>query len=179
MPNPRFDREDDNLVTQYEITPAQAALGCEVLIETLDKKKVSLKVPAGISYGTRLRIPGEGVRRRGNFGSLLVRIVIATPKKLSSAERELYEQLLAAEGNAPKGRRVMRRKRRMRKVPGLMRRRRRRKRSAASLNNSFFCCVSVFLRWCLCCGVLLSVFLLSGFFCRANRIVLMCRRHCY
>ena len=102
MPNSRFDREDDNLVTQYEITPAQAALGCEVLIETLDKKKVSLKVPAGISYGTRLRIPGEGVRRRGNFGSLLVRIVIATPKKLSATERELYEQLLAAEGNAPK-----------------------------------------------------------------------------
>ncbi len=49
-----------------------------------------------------MRSPGEGVRRRGNFGSLLVRIVIATPKKLSAAERELYEQLLAAEGNAPK-----------------------------------------------------------------------------
>ncbi|MDU9377138.1 Chaperone protein DnaJ [Methanocorpusculaceae archaeon Sp1] len=102
--NAKFDREDDDLVTQYEITPAQAALGCEVEIETLDKKKVSLKIPSGIAYGTRLRIPGEGVRRRGNFGNLLVRVVIATPKKLSSAERELYEQLLAAEGNAPKER---------------------------------------------------------------------------
>ncbi|ABN07112.1 chaperone protein DnaJ [Methanocorpusculum labreanum Z] len=98
--NPKFDREDDNLITQYEISPAQAVLGCEVEIETIDRKKVMLKVPAGIAYGTRLRIAGEGVRRRGNYGNLLVRIVIATPKKVSSAERELYEKLLKAEGNA-------------------------------------------------------------------------------
>jgi molecular chaperone DnaJ len=97
--NPKFDREDDNLITQYEISPAQAVLGCEVEIETIDRKKVSLKIPAGIAYGTRLRIAGEGVRRRGNYGNLLVRIVIATPKKISSAERELYEKLLKAEGN--------------------------------------------------------------------------------
>lgn len=95
--NPKFDREDDNLVTQYEISPAQAALGCEVEIETIDKKRVGLKIPAGINYGTRLRIPNQGVRRRGGYGSLLVRIVIATPKKLSARERELYEQLLSIE----------------------------------------------------------------------------------
>lgn len=100
--NPKFDREGDNLVTQYEITPAQAVLGCEVNIETIDKKKVTLKIPAGISYGTRLRIPNEGVRRRGSYGSLLVRIVIGIPKKISSAERALYEQLLALDmGIAP------------------------------------------------------------------------------
>ncbi len=98
--NPKFDREDDNLITQYEISPAQAALGCEVEIETIDRQKVMLKIPAGIAYGTRLRIAGEGVRRRGNYGNLLVRIVIATPKKISAAERELYEMLLKAEGNA-------------------------------------------------------------------------------
>jgi molecular chaperone DnaJ len=99
MQNSRVAREEDNLVTQYEITPAQAALGCEVLIETLDKKKVSLKIPAGISHGMHLRIPGEGVRKRGSFGNLLVKIMILTPKKLSVIERELYEQLLEAEGN--------------------------------------------------------------------------------
>ncbi|WP_319378276.1 molecular chaperone DnaJ [uncultured Methanocorpusculum sp.] len=97
--NPKFNREDDNLITQYEISPAQAVIGCEVEIETIDRTKVMLKVPAGIAYGTRLRIAGEGVRRRGNYGNLLVRIVIATPKKISSAERELYENLLKAEGN--------------------------------------------------------------------------------
>ncbi|MDY3203320.1 MAG: DnaJ C-terminal domain-containing protein, partial [Methanocorpusculum sp.] len=98
--NPKFDREDDNLITQYEISPAQAVLGCEVEIETIDKKKVVLKIPAGIAYGTRLRIAGEGVRRRGNYGNLLVRVVISVPKKISSAEKELYEKLLKAEGNA-------------------------------------------------------------------------------
>ena len=98
--NPKFDREGDNLVTQYEITPAQAVLGCEVEIETIDRKKVSLKIPAGINYGIRLRIQGEGVRRRGNYGSLLVRIVIATPKKISGKERELYEKILAIENGS-------------------------------------------------------------------------------
>ncbi|MEA5038023.1 Chaperone protein DnaJ [bioreactor metagenome] len=98
--NPKFDREDDNLITQYEISPAQAVLGCEVEIETINRKKVALKIPAGIAYGTRLRIAGEGVRRRGNYGNLLVRIVISVPKKISSAEKELYEKLLKAEGNA-------------------------------------------------------------------------------
>lgn len=96
--NPKFDREDDDLITQYEITPAQAVLGCEVEIETIDRKKVTLRVPAGIAYGTRLRIQGEGVRRRGNYGNLLVRIVIATPKKISAKEKELYEKILEAEG---------------------------------------------------------------------------------
>ena len=98
--NPKFDREDDNLITQYEISPAQAVLGCEVEIETINRKKVAMKIPAGIAYGTRLRIAGEGVRRRGNYGNLLVRIVISVPKKISSAEKELYEKLLKAEGNA-------------------------------------------------------------------------------
>ncbi|MDO5845688.1 MAG: molecular chaperone DnaJ [Methanocorpusculum sp.] len=97
--NPKFDREDDNLVTQYELSPAQAVLGCEVEIETIDGKKVALKIPAGISYGTRLRIQGEGVRRRGNYGSLLVRVVVATPKKISAKERDLYEKILVLEGN--------------------------------------------------------------------------------
>lgn len=95
--NPKFDREGDNLITQYEISPAQAVLGCEVEIETIDKKRVALKVPAGIAYGTRLRIQGEGVRRRGNYGNLLVRIVISIPKKISSREKELYEKLVELE----------------------------------------------------------------------------------
>lgn len=95
--DPKFDRDGDNLITQYEISPAQATLGCEVEIETIDKKRVGLKIPAGITYGTRLRIPNQGVHRRGSYGSLLVRIVIATPKKLTARQRELYEQLLAEE----------------------------------------------------------------------------------
>ncbi|HJJ56504.1 MAG TPA: molecular chaperone DnaJ, partial [Methanocorpusculum sp.] len=52
---------------------------------------------AGIEYGTLLRITGEGVRKRGNVGSLLVRIIIAIPKKISSEQRELYEKLIETE----------------------------------------------------------------------------------
>ncbi|HJJ56241.1 MAG TPA: J domain-containing protein, partial [Methanocorpusculum sp.] len=45
--HPKFHREDNNLITSYQISPAQAVLGCEVEIDTIDKKKVTLKVPAG------------------------------------------------------------------------------------------------------------------------------------
>jgi len=96
----RFDRKGDNLETGVEVTPAQAALGSEVEIETIDNRKVSLKIPAGIQYGTALRIPGEGVRRRGRPGDLLVRVVVVTPKNLDGELQELYEKILEIEMSA-------------------------------------------------------------------------------
>ncbi|MCP1716184.1 molecular chaperone DnaJ [Methanocalculus alkaliphilus] len=101
-PDTRFDRKGDNLETGVEVSPAQAALGSEVEIETIDSRKVSLKIPPGIQYGTALRIPGEGVRRRGRPGDLLVRVVVVTPKSLDGDLRELYEKIreieIGAEG---------------------------------------------------------------------------------
>lgn len=98
QPHPKFAREGDNLETIIEISPAQAALGSSVDIETIEKKKVELRIPAGIQYGTALKIPGEGVKRRGRPGDLLVRVKIIIPKKLSAEEKELYEKLLAHSG---------------------------------------------------------------------------------
>jgi molecular chaperone DnaJ len=94
----RFDRKGDNLETGVEITPAQAVLGSEVEIETIDARKVSLKIPSGIQYGTALRIPGEGIRRRGRSGDLLVRVIIVTPKNLDSEMKELYRKIRELEG---------------------------------------------------------------------------------
>ncbi|MDO8841185.1 molecular chaperone DnaJ [Methanocalculus sp.] len=94
----RFDRKGDNLETGVEITPAQAVLGSEVEIETIDKRKVNLRIPSGIQYGTALRIPGEGVRRRGRSGDLLVRVIILTPKNIDAEIKELYEKIRELEG---------------------------------------------------------------------------------
>jgi molecular chaperone DnaJ len=92
-PDKRFDRKGDNLETAVQITPAQAVLGSEVEIETIDDRKVTLKIPPGIQYGTALRIPGEGVRRRGRPGDLHVRVIIATPKNLDPEAKELYQKI--------------------------------------------------------------------------------------
>jgi molecular chaperone DnaJ len=98
LPHPRFERIADNLETTIDITPVLSVLGTTVDIETIDKRHIELKIPAGIQYNTALKIPGEGVQRRGKPGDLLVRVRIATPKSISSEERELYQKLAELEG---------------------------------------------------------------------------------
>lgn len=94
----RFQRSGDNLETMIEIGPPQAVLGTMVEIETIDKRKIALTVPAGVPYNTALKIPGEGVKRRGKPGDLLVRVKIVIPKGISGEEKELYEKLAELEG---------------------------------------------------------------------------------
>jgi molecular chaperone DnaJ len=96
----RFTRVGDNLETTLEISPAQAALGTSIEIETIDKRHLDLRVPPGIQYNTALKIGGEGVKRRGNPGDLLVRIKIVTPRSLSNEQKELYAKLAELEGKS-------------------------------------------------------------------------------
>lgn len=101
--HPRFARTGDNIETEAQISPAQAAVGSSVEVKTIDDRTVDLKIPAGIQHGTALRIPGEGVRRRGRPGDLLVRVRIVVPKSLSDEERELYQKLLEIENKKGPG----------------------------------------------------------------------------
>jgi molecular chaperone DnaJ len=96
----RFTRNGDNLETTLEISPAQAVLGTSVEIETIDKRHIDLKVPPGIQFNTALKISGEGVKRRGKHGDLLIRVKIITPKSLSSEQKELYQKLAELEGKS-------------------------------------------------------------------------------
>jgi len=98
IPHDRFTRSGDNLETGIEITPSQAVLGTLIEIETIDKRRIELKVPAGIQYNTALKISGEGVRRRGKPGDLLVRVKIVTPRSVSSEQKELYAKIAELEG---------------------------------------------------------------------------------
>jgi len=96
----RFTRNGDNLEMTIEISPAQAVLGTSVEVETIDKRHIDLKVPAGIQFNTALKITAEGVKRRGKPGDLLVRIKIVTPKSLSTEQKELYQKLAELEGKS-------------------------------------------------------------------------------
>jgi molecular chaperone DnaJ len=94
----RFTRTGDNLEITVEISPVQAVLGTSIEIETIDKRHIDLKIPSGIQYNTALKIAGEGMKRRGKPGDLLVRVKIVTPKSISSEQRELYQKLAELEG---------------------------------------------------------------------------------
>ena len=96
-----FTRHGDDLETTVDITPAQAVLGSEVEVKTIDGRTVVLDIPAGVQHNTGLKIAGEGVRWQTKPGDMLVRVRIVVPKHLTEEARELYQRLLEIEGKKP------------------------------------------------------------------------------
>jgi len=100
--DPRFTVDCHNLKTTLDLAPWEAALGCEVPVQTLEGM-VTVKVPPGISSGQTLRLKDKGLPTRGgSVGDLLVTVRIVTPKNLSEKERELWKALAAASNFEPR-----------------------------------------------------------------------------
>lgn len=96
MDDRRFTRRGDDLNTTVEITFPQAALGCEVKVETFDGTE-KLDIPAGTQPGSKLRIRGRGMPRiKGHgTGDMNILVKVRVPKRLSAKEKELLRQLAA------------------------------------------------------------------------------------
>lgn len=89
----RFKREGDNLVMDLNIKLTDALLGAEYTITSLDKKNISVKIPAGVKFGEILRLKGKGITTNGRSGDLLIPLHIQLPKKLNRKLKKLVEQL--------------------------------------------------------------------------------------
>lgn len=90
-----FKREGNDVYTRLDITPAQAALGDNVIVKTLDGDK-EIVVQAGVQSGNSIRIKGAGVpyiSRPSQRGEHIVVVAVKTPTKLSDEERNLYKKL--------------------------------------------------------------------------------------
>jgi molecular chaperone DnaJ len=93
-----FERQGANLYAAVPITFAQAALGADVKVKTLDGEE-DLKIPAGTQTGTVFRIKNHGMPNlsgRGK-GDLFVAATLVTPKSLTKEQRKLLEQLSQVE----------------------------------------------------------------------------------
>ena len=92
--HPIFDRRGNDLHCRIPINVAQAALGAELEIPTLESVE-SLKVPEGSQTGAAFRIRGKGVPHVNGHGrgDLFVHIEVKVPGKLNRAQRELFEKL--------------------------------------------------------------------------------------
>ena len=77
---------------RLEIPPADGALGCMVVVPTLDGP-VQLRVPPGSSSGRLLRLRGRGQQRGEERGDQLVEIRLVVPQDLTEAEQALYRRL--------------------------------------------------------------------------------------
>lgn len=93
-----FERQGANLYASVPISFAQAALGAEIQVKTLDGEE-ALKIPAGTQTGTVFRIKGEGMPILGGRGKgdLFVATTLVTPKNLTKEQRKLLEQLAEIE----------------------------------------------------------------------------------
>jgi molecular chaperone DnaJ len=96
-----FGRKGRNLTLTVPITFAEAALGAEITVPTLDGSVV-LRVPPGTRSGRTFRVKGRGVVDEKGAGDLLVTVEVAVPTKLSPAEREAIEALATASTESPR-----------------------------------------------------------------------------
>lgn len=93
-PHALFERRDDDLYVEVPITLAEAMLGAEIEVPTLDGK-VNMKIPPETQTGQLFRLRGLGMPRLrgGSRGDQIVRIKVVLPEHLSARERELFEEL--------------------------------------------------------------------------------------
>lgn len=99
LPHKYFERLGKTLQSQVGINIAQAALGDEIEIDTIDGAVV-FRVPPGTQSGQQFRLRQKGVPdlRGGERGDQLVTIQVVVPRKLSEDQRELFEQLASSLG---------------------------------------------------------------------------------
>ena len=93
-PHSIFSRDDTDVYMEQKINVAQAALGDEIEVPTLEGR-IKFTVPAGVQSGARFRLKGKGIKSMRGYGKgdQYVTVVIETPKTLTDEQRHLFEQL--------------------------------------------------------------------------------------
>ncbi|MGI9014199.1 MAG: molecular chaperone DnaJ [Phycisphaerales bacterium] len=97
-PHRVFQRDRNDLVLMTPVTFAQASLGADIQVPTLEAATV-VTIPAGTQHGKTFRIAEHGLPdlRSGKRGSLVVVIQLSVPRKLSDEQRELLRQYAETE----------------------------------------------------------------------------------
>ncbi len=103
-PHARFEREGNSVLLDQEISYAQAALGAEIEVPTLDGA-VKLTIPEGTQPGAVFRMRGKGIPylRGSGRGDQFVTVRVAVPKNLSFSQKELLRQFAASMGEYDDG----------------------------------------------------------------------------
>jgi DnaJ-class molecular chaperone len=95
LPDDKFTRQGDDLVTEEKISFKTAVLGDTISITNIDGEKISFRVRPGTDSGKIIRLRGYGAPRRlGNGrGNLYVRLEVAVPNRLTRQQKEALENL--------------------------------------------------------------------------------------
>ncbi|WP_413289444.1 DnaJ C-terminal domain-containing protein [Bdellovibrio sp. HCB337] len=100
--HPLFKRQENDITMDLPVTYTDAILGTSVEIPTLTGKAM-IRIPPGTHTGQTFRLKGKGFPKIGGFGSgdMLVRLIVDTPEKISSRQKELLEELSKAGEETP------------------------------------------------------------------------------
>lgn len=103
-PDPIFERDGYDVWTEIPLTYAQATLGDEITVPTVDGK-VKYTVPEGTQTGTVFRLRGKGIKKvnRNDHGDHYVRVTVEVPRNLTKEQKEKlrdYEKSLGEKNYA-------------------------------------------------------------------------------
>ena len=89
-PHPFFERDGNSVLMEMPVTFAQAALGAEIEVPTIDGR-VKLTIPEGTQPGSVFRLRGKGIpylQSKGGRGDQFVTITITVPKNMTAEQKE-------------------------------------------------------------------------------------------
>jgi molecular chaperone DnaJ len=93
-----YQRQGLDVIANLPLNIAQATLGSKVSVNTLDGKKVVIRIPSGTPSGKRFRVRGHGIHKGPQVGDLIVEVKIEAPEKLSEEQERIMREFAAAGG---------------------------------------------------------------------------------
>jgi molecular chaperone DnaJ len=96
-----FGRRGKNLTLKVPVTFAEAALGADITVPSLDGS-VTLRIPPGTASGKTFRVKGRGVKTASSAGDLLVTVEVDVPTSLNDEQRAAIEAAGKATTNSPR-----------------------------------------------------------------------------
>ena len=97
-PDRFFTRHGLDLECEIPLNLAQAMLGTQVRVRTVEGKKILLKIAPGTQPGRKLRIKGQGVAKGNQRGDQLVTIKVELPERLSSEQEDALKRFVEVSG---------------------------------------------------------------------------------
>jgi molecular chaperone DnaJ len=95
-PHPIFSRKDDNIHLTLPVTFAEAALGADIRVPTLDGDEVTVRIAPGTPSGRTLRVKGRGVKKGSQAGDLMITIDVRVPQRVEGAAKKAIEDFANA-----------------------------------------------------------------------------------
>jgi molecular chaperone DnaJ len=95
-PHPVFSRKDENIHLTLPVTFAEAALGADIKVPTLDGDEVTVRIAPGTPSGRTLRVKGRGVKKGSSAGDLMITIDVRVPQRVEGAAKKAIEEFAEA-----------------------------------------------------------------------------------